>query len=78
MRLISRSLHNFKEWLALGLELGMDYSLLDDIDKEKGGDAERCKAAMLHSWLRSGRATKSTLVDALGIIGEDGIAAKIV
>ena len=67
-----------KEWLALGLELGMDYSLLDDIDKEKGGDAEKCKAAMLHSWLQSGRATKSSIVDALGIIGEDEIAAKLV
>ena len=78
MRQISRSLHNFKEWLALGLELGIDYSLLDDIDKVKGGDAEKYKAAMLHSWLQSGRATKSSLVDALGMIGEDDIAANLV
>ena len=56
----------------------MDYSLLDDIDRDKGGDAEKCKAAMLHAWLRSGRATKSLLVEALGLIGQDEIAAKIV
>ena len=67
-----------KEWLPLGLELGMDYSLLDDIDKEKGGDEEKCKAAMLYTWLGSGRATKNSLVEALGMIGEDDIAAKIV
>ena len=56
----------------------MDYSLLDDIDRDKGGDTERCKVAMLHTWLRSGRATKSSLVEALGMIGADDIAAKIV
>ena len=73
-----RSLHDIKKWLALGLQLGMDYSLLDDIDRDKGGNAERCIPAMLHTWLLSGRATKSSLVDALGMIGEDDIAAKIV
>ena len=56
----------------------MDYSFLDDIDRDKGGDAEKCKAAMLHAWLQSGRATKSSLVEALGMIGEDDLAAKIV
>ena len=56
----------------------MDYSLLDDIDRDKGGDTEKCKAAMLHAWLQSGRATKSSLVKALGMIGKDEIAAKIV
>ena len=54
----------------------MDNSLLEDIDKEKGGDLEKCKAAMLHAWLQSGRASKKSLVEALGMIGEDDIAAK--
>ena len=76
--IIIRSLYDISKWLVLGLELGMDYSLLDDIDRDKGGDMERCKAAMLHAWLQSGRATKSSLVHALGRIGEDDIAAKIV
>ena len=56
----------------------MDYSLLEDIDRDKGGDAEKCKAAMFNAWLKSGRATKSSLVEALGMMGEDEIAAKIV
>ena len=56
----------------------MDYSLLDDIDRDKDGDAEKCKAAMMHAWLQSGSATKSSLVDALGRIGKDDIAASIV
>ena len=56
----------------------MDYSVLEDIDRDKGGDVEKCKMAMLHAWLRSGRATKSSLVEGLGMIGKDDIAAKIV
>ena len=56
----------------------MDCSLLEDIDRDNGGDAENCKAAMLHAWLQSGSATKSSLVEALGMIGEDNIATKIV
>ena len=55
----------------------MGYSLLEDIDRDKGGDMEKCKVAMLNAWLQSGRATKSSLVEALGMMGEDEIAAKI-
>ena len=78
MRIVSRGLHSLTKWMVLGVELDMDYSLLDDIDRDKGGDVEKCKMAMLHAWLRSGQATKSSLVEALGMIGEDDIAAKIV
>ena len=56
----------------------MGYSLLDEIDRDRGGDIEKCKAAMLNAWLQSGSATKSSLIDALGMIGEDAIAAKFV
>ena len=56
----------------------MDYSLLEDIDRDKSGDVEKCKAAMLHAWLKSGNATKRSLVEALGMMGEKEIAAKIV
>ena len=48
---------------------------LDNIDKNQGGDVEKCKQAMLHSWLETGRATKSSLVAALTEMGEDSIAA---
>ena len=73
-----RSLQGITNWQGLGLELEMEYSLLDTIDRDKAGDEEKCKAAMLHAWLQSGSATKSSLVDALGMIGENEIAAKIV
>ena len=55
----------------------MDYSLLADINKEQGGDTEKCKAAMFHAWLQSGTATKSSLVEALEMMGRDELAAKI-
>ena len=54
----------------------MDFSCLDDIDRDKGGDAEKCKTAMLHAWLRSGKATKSSLVEAVGMIAKDELAGK--
>ena len=54
----------------------MDSSLLEDIDRDKAGDTEKCKAAMLRAWLQSGRASKSSLVEALGMIGKDDIASK--
>ena len=56
----------------------MSYYVLEDIDRDKGGDLEKCKAAMLNAWLQSGRDKNSSLVEALGMIGEDDIAAKIV
>ena len=78
LRIIKRNLQGITDWQGLGLELKMEYSLLDTIDRDKAGDTEKCKVAMLHAWLQSGSATKSSLVDALGMIGEDEIAAKIV
>ena len=55
----------------------MEYSLLDSIDRDKGGDVEKCKTAMLHSWLETETATKSSLVAALTEMDEDSIAAKL-
>ena len=78
MRIVSWGLQDLTKWMVLGVELEMDYSLLDDIDRDKGGDVEKCKMAMLNAWLRSGRATKSSLIEALGMIGENDTAAKIV
>ena len=75
--IISQSLHDLSNWKDLGLKLKMEYSFLDGIESDNGGDTEMCKTAMLHCWLQSGRATKSSLVTALGMIGEDAMAAKI-
>ena len=56
----------------------MDYSLLADMEEKKGGDMERCKTAVLHTWLQSGTATKSSLLEALATMGRDDLAAKVV
>ena len=74
---IKRHLRGLTDWLELGLDLGIEYSLLDNIDEDKGGDVEKCKTAMLHSWLETGKATKTSLVATLTEMGEDGIAAII-
>ena len=74
---IKRSLRGLTDWQELGLALGIEYSLLDSIDNDKGGDVEKCKTAMLHSWLKTGKATKSSLVDALREMGEDSILSKL-
>ena len=73
---IQKNLRGLADWQELGLALGMEYSLLDSIDRDKGGDVEKCKTAMLHSWLETGAATKSSLVDALTDMDEDSLAAK--
>ena len=73
---IKRNLRGVNDWQELGLALGMEYSFLDSIDKDKGGDVEKCKTAMLHSWLKTGEATKSSLVTALKKMGEECIADK--
>ena len=77
LRVIKSGLHDLTDWLKLGLELGMDHSFLDGIERDKGGNTGECKAVMLHAWLQSGRATKSSLVTAVRKIGEDDIAARI-
>lgn len=74
MVVIRRILRDLTDWLGLGLELGMDYSLLDSLDKDKGGDLDRCKTAMLHSWLKTGQASKSSLMAALSEMGEESFA----
>ena len=74
---IKKSLHGLTDWMGLGLALGIDYSLLEEIDKNKSGDTEKCKVTMLHAWLSTGRATGRLLVEALSMMGEDDLAAKI-
>ena len=74
---IKKTLRGLTDWQELGLELGMEYSFLDSIDRDKGGDVEKCKTAMLNSWLGTGRATKSSLVAALTEMGEGSIVAKL-
>ena len=74
---IKRSLLGLTDWLGLGLELGMEFPFLQSIDKSHGTNLEMCKTTMLHSWLETGNATKSSLVAALREMGEESIAEKL-
>ena len=55
----------------------MDFNFLKSLKNSYGGDVEMCKTAMLHSWLETGKATKSSLIDALTGMNEGSIAAKL-
>ena len=77
LTVVKRSLRGLTDWLGLGLELGMEFPFLQSIDKSHGGNLEMCKTTMLHSWLETGKATKSLLVDALIEMGEESIVAKL-
>ena len=40
------------QWTPLGLALGVDYSTLQRIKREKMGRIEECKMEMLSAWLQ--------------------------
>ena len=74
---IKNGLRGFTDWLGLGLQLGMELAVLKSIEKHHGNKVEKCKTALLHSWLQTGTATKRQLVDALREMDEDFIANKL-
>ena len=55
----------------------MDFALLKSIGKSHGHYVEECKIDVLHSWLKTGEATKDKLADALREMGEDSMADKL-
>ena len=40
-------------WYSLGIQLNIDTSYLDQIERNYGGDAERCKIEVIKFWLRN-------------------------
>ena len=42
-------------WYSLGIQLDIDTSYLDQIEKNYGGDAERCRIEVIKFWLRNVR-----------------------
>ena len=40
-------------WYSLGIQLSIDTSYLDQIEKNYGGDAERCRIEVIKFWLRN-------------------------
>ena len=56
--------HDLREWMKLGVLLGIPYPTLEKIELDKQGVDNR-KTAMFYHWLSSGSANKETLLTAL-------------
>ena len=78
-------LQSVTEYMRLGLELGLSYTLLNKIRHEHGWKVEDCKRTLLHSWLQKadrvedmGGTNKPALVAALRRMGEHRVANSII
>ena len=83
--LVLEWLKNVTEYMNLGLELGLSYTLLDKIRQEESKKVENCKRSLLYSWLnradrvdQMGGANKPALVAALRRMGEHRVADSII
>ena len=72
------------QWTPLGLALGLDYSTLQRIEREKMGRIEECKMEMLSAWLQQkddvvekALPTWNTLRMELRKIGENTVADEL-
>ena len=72
------------QWTPLGLALGLDYSTLQRIEREKMGRIEECKMEMLSAWLQQkddvveeALPSWSALKTALRKIGENKVASEL-
>ena len=81
--IVLRELDVLSDWKSLGLQLGLNYSTLTEIQASEL-DPSHCKMAMLHLWLSlrdgvmdKGGATKAALVKALYTMKENVLAHRI-
>ena len=81
--IVLRELDVLTDWKSLGLQLGLYYSTLNEIQASEL-DPSHCKMVMLHLWLSlrdgvkdRGGATKASLVKALYIMKENTLAHRI-
>ena len=81
---IRKFLKNVVDWHSLGLELGLLYPTLEQIEEEQRGSIARCKTKMLAAWLqqqdcvsRKGIPSWAVLKTALEEMGEHQIASEI-
>ena len=59
------------EWYDLGLQLGVDDTELDVIEKNNRGDLKACRRNMFRAWLRiTPSPSYQQLVEALMAVGE--------
>ena len=79
---VKKFLKDVVDWQSLGLELGLLYSTLEQIEEEQRGAIIKCKTKMLAAWLkqqdnvsRKGVPSWSVLRTALEEIGEHQLAS---
>ena len=79
---VKRFLKNVVDWQSLGLELGLLYPTLEQIEEEQRGVIIKCKTKMLAAWLQqqdnvsqNGVPSWSVLRTALRSIGENELAS---
>ena len=78
---VKRLLKKIVDWKSLGLELGLLYPSLKNIEVDQHGLVEQCKTEMLAAWLqeqdKASQPSWSTLIAALERIGENELARSI-
>ena len=75
---LSNELVSIVDWHSLGVKLGIEDYELDTIGRDYHGDNRCCKDKMLSRWLRvTELPTWKAVVDALCLMGENAVAAKI-
>ena len=75
---VKNALKRVNDWQSLGLQLGLLYSTLEQIEIDNNGKVEQCKTKMLAAWLKRqdsvlkvGVPSWSVLQTALREIGEN-------
>ena len=82
---MQNALKRVNDWHSLGLQLGLLYPTLEQIETDNNKEVVRCKTKMIAAWLKRqdnvlqvGVPSRSVLQTALRKIGENEIADQIV
>ena len=66
------------EWYHLGVELDIEYHILQDIQADTRGDCNASRQQMFEKWLRSSNTpTWRVIIEALNAIGEQTVAKEL-
>ena len=53
LKQILKDTKEVRSWFSLGIQLGIETSDLNAIERQFGGDTERCKVEVIEYWLRN-------------------------
>ncbi|XP_019858221.1 PREDICTED: uncharacterized protein LOC109586470 [Amphimedon queenslandica] len=66
------------DWEKLGQHLNVNSTRLNDIKTDHGREANTCVNLCIEAWLKTGKATYGTLIEALNGMGENAVANEII